>query len=128
MDDFSGGHLVSDDCYACERRRLQVLRQFKSARSNVYRPGIASRALGAHIKGIEAFPFFGAAVLLAEFRHAPQRAVDALPVALVCIRVIFVIAYLGNNRAPTRTVLWNLGFALNTAIFLCRGGAPLSEV
>jgi uncharacterized MAPEG superfamily protein len=37
-----------------------------------YKPGIASRALGAHINGIETFPFLAVAVLLAEFRHAPS--------------------------------------------------------
>ena len=30
-----------------------------------YKTGIAARALGAHINGIETFPFFAAAVLLA---------------------------------------------------------------
>jgi uncharacterized MAPEG superfamily protein len=79
-----------------------------------YGPGIASRTLGAHINGIETFPFFAAAVLLAEFRKAPQHWIDALSVAFLCIRVIFVIAYLGN-WPTTRTVLWNLGFALNAA-------------
>jgi uncharacterized MAPEG superfamily protein len=81
-----------------------------------FRSGIASRALGAHINGIETFPFFAAAVLLAEFRHSPQLWIDALSVAFVCIRLIFVLAYLGN-WPTTRTLLWNLGFALNTAIF-----------
>jgi uncharacterized MAPEG superfamily protein len=81
-----------------------------------YRPGIASRALGAHINGIETFPFFAAAVLLAEFRHVPQPWIDALSVAFVCIRLIFVLAYLGN-WPTTKTLLWNLGFVLNTAIF-----------
>ncbi len=81
-----------------------------------YRPGIALRALGAHINGIETFPFFAAAVLLAEFRHAHQPWIDALSVAFVCIRLIFVLAYLGN-WPTTRTLLWNLGFALNAAIF-----------
>ena len=37
-----------------------------------YDDPIRSRALGAHQNGIEAFPFFAAAVLLAEFRAAPQ--------------------------------------------------------
>lgn len=30
------------------------------------------RALGAHMNGIETFPFFAAAVRLVEMRHAPQ--------------------------------------------------------
>ncbi|HYS45873.1 MAG TPA: MAPEG family protein, partial [Rhizomicrobium sp.] len=43
-----------------------------------YKPGIRARALGAHINGIETFPFFAFAVLLAEFRHVPQARLDAL--------------------------------------------------
>jgi uncharacterized MAPEG superfamily protein len=81
-----------------------------------YTPGIRSRALGAHLNGIEVFPFFAAAVLLAEFRAAPQAWIDALAVAFVAIRLVYVLLYLGNM--PTvRTIMWNLGFAVNVAIF-----------
>jgi uncharacterized MAPEG superfamily protein len=81
-----------------------------------YKPGIASRALGAHINGIETFPFFAVAILLDEFRHAPQYWIDVLAVAFVGVRLLFVAAYLGS-WPTTRTLLWNLGFAVNTAIF-----------
>ena len=81
-----------------------------------YKSGIASRALGAHLNGIETFPFFAVAILLAEFRHAPQHWIDALAVAFLVVRLLFVAAYLGN-WPTTRTLLWNLGFALNSAIF-----------
>lgn len=81
-----------------------------------YRSGIARRALGAYLNGIEAFPFFAAAVLLAEFRHAPQSWIDLLAGAFVGIRLVFVLAYLGD-WPTTRTLLWNLGFAVNVAIF-----------
>ncbi len=81
-----------------------------------YKPGIRTRALGAHLNGIEVFPFFAAAVLLAEFRGAPQHWIDLLAVAFLVIRLAFVAAYLGN--LPTaRSLLWNLGFAVNVAIF-----------
>ena len=40
-----------------------------------YDDPIRARALGAHQNGIEAFPFFAFAVLLAEFRQAPQHLV-----------------------------------------------------
>jgi uncharacterized MAPEG superfamily protein len=81
-----------------------------------YNPGVASRALGAHINGIETFPFFAVAVLLAEFRHAPQNRIDVLAIAFVGVRLLFVGAYL-IDWPTTRTLLWNLGFAVNTAIF-----------
>jgi uncharacterized MAPEG superfamily protein len=81
-----------------------------------YTPGIRARALGAHLNGIETFPFFAAAVLLAEFRHAPQIWIDGLAVAFLAVRFAYVLAYVGN--APTvRTLLWNLGFFVNAAIF-----------
>jgi uncharacterized MAPEG superfamily protein len=81
-----------------------------------YKPGIATRALGAHINGIETFPFFAVSVLIAEFRQLPQNWIDELAVAFVVIRLLFVFAYL-INRSTIRTLLWNLGFVVNTAIF-----------
>jgi uncharacterized MAPEG superfamily protein len=81
-----------------------------------YKPGIAMRALGAHVNGIETFPFFALSVLLAEFRRLPQNWIDELAVAFVVIRLVFVFAYLGD-RSTIRTLLWNVGFAVNTAIF-----------
>lgn len=94
-------------------------RTFDNARPRepaFYKPGVASRALGAHLNGIETFPFYAAAVLLAEFRHAPQGWIDGLAVAFVVVRSLFVGAYLAN-WPTTRTLLWNLGFAINTALF-----------
>ena len=81
-----------------------------------YKPGIASRALGAHINGIETFPFFAVAVLFAEFRAQSQFLVDVLAVGFVLVRLVFVAAYL-TNWPTTRTLLWNLGFLINAAIF-----------
>jgi uncharacterized MAPEG superfamily protein len=78
---------------------------------------LRARALGARVNGIETFPFFAAAVLLAEFRHAPQGWIDGLAVGFVVLRLAFVAAYLAN-RSTTRTLLWNAGFFVNLAIFL----------
>jgi uncharacterized MAPEG superfamily protein len=81
---------------------------------------VRKRALGAHINGIETFPFFAAAVLLAEFRNAPQGWVDGLALAFLVTRVGFVAAYVGNK--PTlRTVLWSAAFALNLGLFFLSG-------
>jgi len=78
---------------------------------------LRARAMGAHVNGIETFPFFAAAVLLAEFRAAPQHLIDWLAVGFIALRLMFVAAYL-LSYAWTRTVLWNLGFAVNLAIFV----------
>jgi len=81
-----------------------------------YAHPLRGRALGAHLNGIETFPLFAAAVLLAEYRAAPQHTIDALAVAFLLIRLAFVLAYLAN-WATLRTILWNVGFFVNTAIF-----------
>lgn len=82
-----------------------------------YQDPLRARALGAHANGIETFPFFAAAVLLAEFRQSSQGWIDAFAVAFVLLRLAFVAAYLAN-RPTLRSVLWNLAFLANLAIFL----------
>jgi uncharacterized MAPEG superfamily protein len=81
-----------------------------------YDDPIGSRALGAHQNGIETFPFFAVAVLLAEFRGGPQRFVNELAVLFLIVRVAYVFTYLGN-RPTLRSILWTAGFVINLAIF-----------
>jgi uncharacterized MAPEG superfamily protein len=81
-----------------------------------YDDPIRSRALGAHQNGIETFPFFAIAVLLAEFRGGPQRFVNELAVLFLIVRVAYVFTYLGN-RPTLRSILWAMGLAINMAIF-----------
>lgn len=81
-----------------------------------YDDPLRARALGAHLNGIEAFPFFAAAVLLAEFRDAPQRLIDELAILYLIVRAAYVVTYIGD-RPTLRSILWGVGFAINTAIF-----------
>jgi uncharacterized MAPEG superfamily protein len=81
-----------------------------------YGDPIRSRALGAHQNGIETFPFFAVAVLLAEFRGGPQRFVNELAVLFLIVRIAYVFTYLGN-RPTLRSILWATGFVINIAIF-----------
>lgn len=81
-----------------------------------YQDAIRARALGAHQNGIETFPFFAVAVLLAEFRAAPQNLINELAVLFLIVRVAYVLTYVGN-RPRLRSILWNLGFVINVAIF-----------
>jgi uncharacterized MAPEG superfamily protein len=81
-----------------------------------YQDAIRARALGAHQNGIEAFPFFAVAVLLAEFRAGPQRLIDELAVLFLIVRVAYVFTYLGD-RPTLRSILWSIGFGINLAIF-----------
>jgi uncharacterized MAPEG superfamily protein len=92
-----------------------------------YANPIAARALGAHQNGIEAFPFFAVAVLLAEFRTGPQRLIDELSILFLIVRIAYVFTYLGN-RPTLRSILWSIGFAINLAIFFLpawRGFLPV---
>jgi len=94
-------------------------RQFDNSKPRepgFYEGPIRARALGAHQNGIEAFPFFAVAVLLAEFRLSPLRLIDELAVLFLIVRIAYVFTYLGN-RPTLRTILWNIGFAINLAIF-----------
>ena len=81
-----------------------------------YQDAIRARALGAHQNGIETFPFFAAAVLLAEFRSAPQNLINELAVLFLIVRIAYVLTYVGN-RPRLRSILWSLGFIINIVIF-----------
>jgi uncharacterized MAPEG superfamily protein len=81
-----------------------------------YEDPLRARALGAHQNGIEAFPFFAVAVLLAEFRAAPQNLINELAVLFLIVRIAYVLTYLGD-RPRLRSILWNIGFVINIAIF-----------
>ncbi len=72
-----------------------------------YADPIRARALGAHQNGLEAFPFFAVAVLLAEFRAGPQRLIDELAVLFLIVRIAYVLTYLGG-RPTLRSILWSL--------------------
>jgi uncharacterized MAPEG superfamily protein len=98
-------------------------RRFDNARPrdpDFYDDPIRVRALGAHQNGIEAFPFFAAAVLLAEFRLGPLRLIDELAVLFLIVRIAYVFTYIGN-RPTLRSILWAIGFAINVAIFFLPG-------
>lgn len=98
-------------------------REFDNAKPRApafYADPVRGRMLGAHINGIETFPFFAVAVLLAEFRAAPQAWVDGLGLAFLVTRALFVLAYVGD-RATLRTMLWNAAFAFNLGIFFLAG-------
>ena len=94
-------------------------RRFDNARPRdpaFYDDPIAARALGAHQNGIEAFPFFAIAVLLAEFHASPQRPIDELAILFLIVRIAYVFTYLGH-RPTLRSILWSIGFAINIGIF-----------
>ena len=96
-----------------------AIRSFDNAKPRdpqFYEDPMRARAWGAHQNGIESFPFFAAAVLLAEFRDAPQNLIDELALLFVIVRIAYVLTYLGN-RPTLRSILWVIGFTINAGIF-----------
>ena len=94
-------------------------RHFDNARPRdpaFYEDAIRARMHGAQGIGLCRFPFFAVAVLLAEFRLAPQHLIDELAVLFLIVRIAYVFTYLGN-RPTLRSILWSIGFAINIAIF-----------
>ena len=81
-----------------------------------FRTGFRQRALAAHQNSYECLPFFFAAVLLAEFRSAPQGTLDALAVAFLLIRIAYVVAY-WTDQPTARSMIWATGLACTLAIF-----------
>ncbi len=95
-------------------------RSFDNAKprdAGFYEDPLRARAWGAHQNGIETFPFFAFAVLLAEFRAAPQNLINELAVLFLIVRIAYVLTYVGN-RPTLRSILWNIGFLINVGIFL----------
>jgi uncharacterized MAPEG superfamily protein len=109
--------------------KWSAFHQFNNGRPRdpaFYQDPLRARALGAHQNGLEAFPFFAVAVLLAEFRLGPLRLIDELAVLFLIVRIAYVFTYLGN-RPVLRSILWGIGFTINIAIFFLpalRGHLP----
>jgi len=100
--------------------KARALRQYDNARPRdpaFYAEPVRARGLAAHQNGMEAFPLYAAAVLLAEFRGAPQDWIDGLAGLYLLLRVGYVAAYLAD-RANLRSLLWAGALLANIAIFL----------
>ena len=78
--------------------------------------GWRARADGAQRNGFEAFPPFAAAVLVAQFAHAPQGRVDLLAAAFIVIRVLYSLVYV-SGVAWLRSMLWALGLLMVVLLF-----------
>jgi uncharacterized MAPEG superfamily protein len=79
--------------------------------------GWRARAYAAHQNGFEAFPFFAAAVIVAEMRSGPTHLANWLAGAFILARLAHAAAYVGD-QAALRSTVWTIGFLLTIAIFL----------
>lgn len=77
--------------------------------------GAAARANAAQANTFEALPFFIGAVLIAHQLGARQGLVDALALAFVALRLVYIWLYV-TDKATARTAVWALALAVNIAI------------
>ncbi len=79
--------------------------------------GWGARAHAAHMNGLENFPPFAAAVLVAHVGGGDPRRATLLAVSYVVVRTLYIAAYVADVD-KIRSVLWTLGFAATAALFL----------
>ena len=98
----------------------KVSREFDNRRPrdpDYWRTGFRARANWAQENGFEAFPLFAVAVVVAEWKGAPQGFVDAAALVFVAARIGYTVAYWAD-RATLRSLLWLVGFGASVAIFV----------
>ena len=78
--------------------------------------GWRRRADNAQRNGFEAFPFFAAGVLVAQFVHAPQGRIDTLALVFIVARLAYLACYLAN-RHYARSFTWFVGFVATFLLF-----------
>jgi len=79
--------------------------------------GQSVRAYGAHLNGLETFPWFAAAVIVAHMVGGPSRIVDILAVIYILLRIGHLAAYLAG-RQPLRTAAFTVAQFIALAIFV----------
>lgn len=78
--------------------------------------GAAQRAHWAEQNSYESFPFFAAAVIIANLAGAPQATVDVLAVTYVGARIAYGICYVAD-LATARSLTWVIGWLSTLALF-----------
>jgi uncharacterized MAPEG superfamily protein len=79
--------------------------------------GQSARAYGAHLNGLETFPWFAAAVIVAHMVGGPSRIADILAVLYVLVRIGHMWAYI-NGRQPLRSAAFAVAQFIALAIFI----------
>lgn len=82
--------------------------------------GHRARANAAQANSFEALPLFLAGVLVAQTSGARPVVVDALALAFVALRVLYIACYLAD-RDLLRSLAWTAGMAVTVALFFSAG-------
>jgi uncharacterized MAPEG superfamily protein len=79
--------------------------------------GQSLRAYGAHLNGLETFPWFAAAVIVAHMVAGSSRIVDVLAVVYILLRIGHMAPYL-TGRQPLRSAAFIVAQFVALAIFI----------
>lgn len=79
--------------------------------------GQSARAYGAHLNGLETFPSFAAAVIVAHMIGGPSRIVDILALVYILLRIGHMAAYIAG-RQPLRSAAFAISQFVALAIFV----------
>jgi uncharacterized MAPEG superfamily protein len=79
--------------------------------------GWRKRADYAHRNHFEAFPFFAAAVIVAQQVHAPQAYINLLAIIFILARIAYTLLYLAN-LATLRTLAFSVAYGCVLGLFL----------
>ncbi len=79
--------------------------------------GFRRRADNAQKNSFEAFPFFAAAVIVAQLIGAEQARVDALALVFIVARLVYIVAYVADAHW-LRSAAWTVGIVATVAIFV----------
>jgi len=79
--------------------------------------GVRRRADYAHRNHFEAFPFFAAAVLVAQQVAAPQEQIDIAALVFIAARTLYTVLYLTDKPSP-RSAVWLIGYLSVVALFV----------
>lgn len=79
--------------------------------------GLRKRAYGAHLNGLEAFPLFAVAVIVATIKGVHQPLLDWVACGWLVVRLAYTAAYLWDF-ARVRPALWAISVIISGVIFL----------
>jgi uncharacterized MAPEG superfamily protein len=81
--------------------------------------GWRARALAAQHNGFEGLPLFMAGVIAAHQFGATQVRIDALAMAYVLLRVVYISLYI-RGQSTLRSAVWALGLLASIGLFFVR--------
>ncbi len=79
--------------------------------------GRSARAYGAHLNGLETFPWFAAAVIVSHMIGGPSTTANVLAVVYVLLRIGHMAAYVAD-RQPLRSAAFGVAQLVAAAIFI----------